>query len=120
DAGGHRSLPPPERRHPAQLPAVLMRRSPRWAAGALLGFVGALLAAPQALHAQTLTVTADRPFGTLREQAAIQQQWLEQRLERFLPALMRKHGVDLWVISMREYNEDPVFSAIVSPTTFAA
>lgn len=61
-----------------------------------------------------------RPFGTLREQAALQQQWLERRIERILPALMRKHGVDLWVISMREYNEDPVFKAIVSPTTFAA
>jgi Xaa-Pro aminopeptidase len=78
----------------------------------------ALVAAPA--QAQTLTVTPERPFGTLREQAALQQQWLEQRLERFLPALMRKHGVDLWVISMREYNEDPVFPAIVSPTTFAA
>lgn len=33
---------------------------------------------------------------------------------------MRKHGVDAWVIPMREYNEDPVFSSLVSPTTFAA
>lgn len=77
-----------------------------------------LVAAPAA--GQTLTVTAARPFGTLREQAALQQSWLEQRLERHLPGLMRKHGVDLWIISMREYDEDPVFSAIVSPTTFAA
>jgi Xaa-Pro aminopeptidase len=61
-----------------------------------------------------------RPFGTLREQAAIQQDWLKKRLDTFLPALMRKHGVDLWVIPMREYTEDPVFSAITSPETFAA
>jgi Xaa-Pro aminopeptidase len=61
-----------------------------------------------------------RPFGTLREQAAVRQQWLQQRMETVLPALMRKHGVDMWVIPMREYNEDPVFSSIVSPTTFAA
>jgi hypothetical protein len=33
---------------------------------------------------------------------------------------MREHGVDLWVVAMREYNEDPVFRALVSPTTFAA
>ncbi|MDP9144394.1 MAG: M24 family metallopeptidase [Actinomycetota bacterium] len=78
----------------------------------------ALLAGPA--DSQTLTSTPERPFGTLREQAVLQQQWLEQRLERFLPGLMRKHGVDLWVISMREYDEDPVFPAIVSPTTFAA
>ena len=61
-----------------------------------------------------------RPFGTLREQAAIQQRWLERRMTTVLPALMRKHRVDFWVIPMREYNEDPVFSSIVSPTTFAA
>ncbi|MGA0920558.1 MAG: M24 family metallopeptidase [Gemmatimonadaceae bacterium] len=61
-----------------------------------------------------------RPFGTLREQATTQQRWLERRLTTVLPALMRKHGVDAWVIPMREYNEDPVFSSLVSPTTFAA
>ena len=61
-----------------------------------------------------------RPFGTLREQAARQQRWLEQRLTTVLPGLMRKHGFDMWVIPMREYNEDPVFSSLVSPTTFAA
>jgi Xaa-Pro aminopeptidase len=63
---------------------------------------------------------AERPFGTLREQAALQQQWLQKRLDTFLPALMRKHAIDLWVVPMREYNEDPVFPAIVSPETFAA
>lgn len=61
-----------------------------------------------------------RPFGTLREQADIQQRWLDKRMRTVLPALMRKHGVDAWVVPMREYNEDPVFSSLVSPTTFAA
>ena len=80
--------------------------------------------------ASALTVTAHasaqdpthptRPFGTLRDQAVVRQQWLTQRMESVLPALMRKYGVDMWVIPMREYNEDPVFSSIVSPTTFAA
>jgi peptidase M24-like protein len=63
---------------------------------------------------------ADRPFGTLREQAAMQQQWLKMRLDTFLPPLMRKHGIDMWIVPMREYNEDPVFSAITAPETFAA
>jgi hypothetical protein len=63
---------------------------------------------------------ADRPFGTLREQAAMQQEWLQKRLDAFLPALMRKHGIDLWVVPMREYNEDPVFSSITAPETFFA
>ena len=50
----------------------------------------------------------------------MQQDWLRKRLDTFLPALMRKHGIDLWVVPMREYNEDPVFSALTSPETFAA
>ena len=65
-------------------------------------------------------VTPQRPFGTVREQAALQQAWLKQRLDTVLPALMRKHGIDLWVVPMREYNEDPVFTALVAPETFAA
>jgi Xaa-Pro aminopeptidase len=61
-----------------------------------------------------------RPFGTQREQAEQQQRWLKRRMETILPGLLRKHGVDMWVIPAREYNEDPTFSSLVSPTTFYA
>jgi Xaa-Pro aminopeptidase len=33
---------------------------------------------------------------------------------------MREHGVDMWILSMQEYAEDPVFWAVKAPTTFAA
>jgi len=56
----------------------------------------------------------------LREQAQMQQRWLKARLENVLPALMRKHGVAMWLVICREYNEDPVFFSLVSPTTMAA
>ena len=56
----------------------------------------------------------------LREQATLQQDWLKLRLERVLPELMRKHDVSMWLVISREYNEDPVFFSLVSPTTFAA
>ncbi|HEX6975367.1 MAG TPA: hypothetical protein VF147_13275, partial [Vicinamibacterales bacterium] len=79
-------------------------------------FILTLLLAASAASAQT----PQRPFGTLREQAAMQQDWLKKRLDTFLPPLMRKHGIDMWVVPMREYNEDPVFAALVSPETFAA
>jgi hypothetical protein len=62
----------------------------------------------------------ERPFGTLREQAVVQQEWLALRVERVLPRLMREHGVAMWIVPVREYNEDPVFFSLVSPTTFAA
>ncbi len=62
----------------------------------------------------------ERPFGTLREQASLQQSWLEQRIETVLPRLMREYEVDMWIIPMREYNEDPMYRALFAPTTFAA
>ncbi len=60
------------------------------------------------------------PLPPLRVQAEIQQQWLKLRLERVLPALMRKHGVQMWLVVCREYNEDPVFYSLVSPTVLSA
>ncbi|MHB1330082.1 MAG: M24 family metallopeptidase, partial [Gemmatimonadales bacterium] len=62
----------------------------------------------------------ERPFGTVRQQAERQQAWLAKRLETVLPSLMRSYGIDMWVIPMQEYNEDPVFTSLVAPTTFAA
>jgi hypothetical protein len=60
------------------------------------------------------------PLPSLREQAQIQQEWLRIRLEKILPKLMRENNVEMWIVPMREYNEDPVFSSLVSPATFSA
>lgn len=79
----------------------------RWAALAGLLAIAAFNDSPRALP-------------PLREQAKIQQDWLKLRLERVLPPLMRKHGVEMWLVICREYNEDPVFFSLVSPTVFAA
>jgi hypothetical protein len=92
----------------------------RRAACAVALFALALPAVPQAQVAPAALPTADRPFGGLREQAAMQQAWLKKRLDTFLPALLRKHAIDMWVVPMREYNEDPVFSSITAPETFFA
>jgi hypothetical protein len=92
---------------------------------AAMAVIALVAAAPTPVSAQDrlragALPSAERPFGTLREQAAMQQRWLEMRLDRVLPALMRQHGVDMWVVPMREYNEDPVFWSITSPETMAA
>lgn len=60
------------------------------------------------------------PLPSLREQAKIEQDWARKRVTQVIPMLMREYGVDMWVLSMREYEEDPVFWAIKAPTTFAA
>jgi Xaa-Pro aminopeptidase len=60
------------------------------------------------------------PLPPLREQDHIRQEWLKARLERVLPPLMRRHGVAMWIVLCREYNEDPVFFSLVSPSVMAA
>ena len=78
----------------------------------------ALLQAPT--PAPPLSATPTRPLGTLREQAAVEQEWLRYRLDSVLPRLMRQYHVAMWVVPMREYNEDPAFWSLVSATTFFA
>lgn len=91
----------------------LMNDTRTLAAAAILILVqsGSALAQPAA---------ASPALPNLREQAALQQQWLSIRLERNLPKLMRKYGVDMWLVLCREYNEDPTFFSLVSPTVLAA
>ncbi|HMF78576.1 MAG TPA: M24 family metallopeptidase [Bryobacteraceae bacterium] len=75
-----------------------------------------------ALFCADATVSLDHKLlpSSLREQADLQQAWLKQRLDNNLPALMRKHGVGMWIVACREYAEDPAFFSLVSPTVFAA
>ena len=85
-----------------------------------------LAAVPAALMAQAPAHVPDdapariHPLPTLRDQADAQQSWLETRMQRILPELMAEYDVRMWILSMREYAEDPVFWSITSPTTFAA
>jgi Xaa-Pro aminopeptidase len=82
--------------------------------------VALVLATVPAVPAEAQPAPSPNPLGSLREQAAMQQDWLRKRLDTFLPALLRAHGIDMWVVPMREYNEDPVFKALTAPLTFAA
>ncbi len=72
----------------------------------------------------SMTLPAAEPMPpklpSLREQDAIRQEWLKLRLERVLPTLMRRHGVSMWLVINREYNEDPVFRSLISPSVMNA
>ena len=80
-----------------------------------------LAAAPLLAAAQLAAAPAmPPPLPPLREQDRIRQQWLKTRLDTVLPGLMRKHGVEMWLVVCREYNEDPVFFSLVAPSVMAA
>lgn len=57
---------------------------------------------------------------TLREQAVVQDRWLKERCQSLLPELMRKEGIDMWLVIAREYNEDPVLRTMLPATWLSA
>jgi Xaa-Pro aminopeptidase len=80
----------------------------------------AALAAPPLVRAAPSAAAMPPRLPPMREQDRIRQEWLKARLERVLPPLMRRHGVAMWIVACREYNEDPAFFSLVSPSILAA
>ena len=52
----------------------------------------------------------------MRDQAQVIDRWLDERIEMVLPQIMRRSGIDMWVIVSREYNEDPVLKTFLPST----
>ena len=52
----------------------------------------------------------------MQERAEVVDAWLEERVETVLPEIMRRSGIDMWVIIAREYNEDPVIKTLLPAT----
>jgi Xaa-Pro aminopeptidase len=57
---------------------------------------------------------------SLREQAAVTDRWLRERLQNLMPAVMQEVGIDLWIVVAREYNEDPVLWSMLPATMMSA
>ena len=56
----------------------------------------------------------------LRERARLEDKWLAERLEQVVPALMREHDIDMWVLIAREYVEDPVVATMLDAESMHA
>jgi len=52
----------------------------------------------------------------MRDRAQVIDNILKDRVETILPDIMRKAGIDMWVIISREYNEDPVIRTMLPAT----
>lgn len=61
-------------------------------------------------------------YSTLpeRERARLVDEVLEDRFTNLLPQLMRREGLDMWVLISREYNEDPVLRTMLPSTWLSA
>ena len=56
----------------------------------------------------------------LRAQADVRDAWLKQRLDQFIPQLLDRENIDIWLVICREYNEDPVVMSMLPATSMAA
>jgi hypothetical protein len=69
------------------------------------------------LPAQAFTADALKELILpLRERAEIEDRILAERLDTVVPMLMRREGIDAWILIAREYNEDPVLKTMLPAT----
>jgi Xaa-Pro aminopeptidase len=55
-----------------------------------------------------------------RERADVIDELLEDKMTNLLPKLMRKEGIDMWILISREYNEDPVMKTMLPAVWLSA
>ena len=52
----------------------------------------------------------------IKERAAVVDRWLRERLDTLVAPLMRREGVDMWIMIAGEYDEDPVVKTMLPAT----
>lgn len=57
---------------------------------------------------------------TMRDRSAMIDKMLNDKLDNVLPTLMRREGIDMWILISREYNEDPVLKTLLPSTWLSA
>ncbi len=70
------------------------------------------------LHAQNRSNEPIPPMPKLltqREQANVREQWLKKRLGSLLLPMMKRHGIEMWIVVNEEFKSDPVTPHIVPP-----
>lgn len=70
--------------------------------------------------AQTGDQVSESAILSMKERARVIDDVLADRMETVLPEIMRREGMDMWVIISREYNEDPVIETMLPATWLAA
>lgn len=68
----------------------------------------------------SVSATAADPILSMRDRAQLIDTMLNDRLENLLPKLMRREGIDMWILISREYNEDPVLKTMLPATWLSA
>jgi Xaa-Pro aminopeptidase len=54
----------------------------------------------------------------VREQLATRERWLKTRLDTMLLPMMRRHKIDMWVVTNEEFHPDPVVPYVAPPIPY--
>ena len=74
-----------------------------------------------ALSISFIPLSAQMPkILDLKERGEVRDEWLQGRIETVLPGIMRREGIDMWVLLSREYNEDPVLKTMLPSNWLSA
>lgn len=55
---------------------------------------------------------------TWSEQITVREEWLAKRHQMLLP-MMRRHGIDMWIVVNEEFHDDPLTEYVALPRPFA-
>ena len=70
-----------------------------------------------------LALSAQNESGkilSMKERAATINALLEDKIQIYLPDLMRREDIDMWIVVSREYNEDPIIKTLLPAEWLAA
>ena len=79
-------------------------------------FAFILILSVQLINAQF----TDPHILSMKDRAATMNRLLEDKVQNYLPEIMRREGIDMWVVISREYNEDPVIKTLLPAEWLAA
>ena len=74
----------------------------------------------QNIPEQSLSASMYDQIMPMRERSATIDKLLSDKLNNTLPDLMRREGIDMWLLISREYNEDPVLKTMLPSTWLSA
>jgi hypothetical protein len=88
--------------------------------GSIFLALGFILGIPSAFSQDIANVKDSKNILPERGQEPLVNEWLKWRLDNIIPQLMRREGIDMWLVINREYNEDPVYLSLVPWPTMNA
>lgn len=82
--------------------------------GSLLSMLLIVAAAPT-LYGQKPSIPPMPRLLDQRQQMDVRERWLMKRLGSLLLPMMKRHGIEMWLVVNEEFNSDPVTEHIVPP-----